>query len=442
MRANLWTLTALLTFGCGGSEAQSTKTGPLPAATAAPERGIGDFPKLNPARDWPWWRGGSRSGIAPAEAAPPVRFGESENVAWRAAVPGRGHASPTIVGDRVFLATADEAAQVQSVVAFDRAGGRQLWKTDVSRGGFPRAIHAKNTHATPTVACDGERLIVVFFHHETAQATALDFDGKQLWQVTAGPFNPQRYEYGYAPSPVLFEQTVIVTSEYDGDSFLAALDRASGREVWRAKRPNNISFSPPVVAHVAGRDQLLLSGADAVSSYDPNSGELLWSTKGTTAATCGTMVWDGDLVFASGGYPKSETCAVKADGSGTVVWKNNQKCYEQSMITVGGYLYALTDGGVMFCFRNTDGQEMWRERLRGPVSSSPVFAGGHIYWANEAGTYYVFKPNHERFELVAEIQLGSEAFASPAVGGRQLFLRTSTHVDGRRQEWLYCFEAK
>lgn len=442
MRTALGMLAALLMLGCNGSEAQQAKTGPLPAATAAPERGIGDFPQLNPAGDWPWWRGGSRSGVAPADAAPPVRFGETENVAWRAAVPGRGHASPTVVGDRVYLATADEAEQVQSVVAFARADGKQLWKTDVSRGGFPRAIHSKNTHATPTVACDGERLFVVFFHHETAQATALDFDGKQLWQVTVGPFNPQRYEYGYAPSPVLFKQTVIVTSEYDGDSFLAALDRATGREVWRVQRPNNISFSTPVVAHVAGRDQLLLSGADAVSSYDPNTGELLWSTPATTAATCGTLVWDGDLVFASGGYPKSETCAVQADGSGTVVWKNNQKCYEQSMITVGGYLYALTDAGVMFCFRNTDGHEMWRERLRGPVSSSPVFAGGHIYWANEAGTYYVFRPNHERFELVAENRPGADAFASPAVNGKQLFLRTSTTTDGRRQEWLYCFETK
>lgn len=442
MRTIISVAAAVVLLGCNGSEAQSTKTGPLPAATAAAEHGIADFPGLDPLRDWPWWRGPTRNGVAAAGAVVPTQFGDAQNVLWKSPVPGRGHSSPTVVGNRVYLATADESAKVQSVVAFDRATGSQLWKTDVSQGGFPRAIHAKNTHATPTVACDGERLFIVFHHHETAQATALDFDGKVLWQVGAGPFNPQRYEYGYAPAPVIYKQTVIVTSEFDGDSFIAALDRATGREVWRTRRPNNISFSPPVVAHVAGRDQLLISGAQTVTSFDPNTGELLWSTEATTAATCGTMVWDGDLVFASGGYPKAETCAIKADGSGTVVWKNNQKCYEQSLITVGGYVYGLTDGGVLYCWRGSDGNEMWRERLSGPVSASPVLAGGHIYWANEAGTHYVFKPNPTQYEPVAQNQLGEDSFASPAVAGNQLFLRTSTHVDGRRQEWLYCFGTK
>ena len=111
------------------------------------------------------------------------------------------------------------------------------------------------------------------------------------------------------------------------------------------------------------------------------------------------MVWDGDIVFASGGFPKPETLAVKADGSGKVLWRNNQKCYEQSMLAYNGYLYGLTDGGVMFCWRGTDGQEMWKHRLTGPVSASPVLAGGNIYWANELGTLYVFIPTPERFEI-------------------------------------------
>ena len=404
----------------------------------AQDRGIADFPKLSVERDWPWWRGPSRNGVAASDATPPTKWSNTENVTWKTPVPGRGHSSPIVVGDKVFLETADEAKKVQSVVAFDRKTGKQLWKTDISTGGFPRANHPKNTEASPTLACDGERLYAAFFHHETLQATALDLNGKKVWQKTVGPFNPRQFEYGYAPSPTLYRETVIFSAEYDGDSAITALDRKTGDQVWRTKRQSSITFSTPVVAHVAGKDQLLISGANQVASYDPANGKQLWTTPGTTAATCGTMVWDGDIVFASGGYPKAETLAVKGDGSGTVLWKNNQKCYEQSMLAHNGYVYGLTDNGILFCWQGIDGKEMWKERLRGPVSSSPIIAGGNIYQANELGTCYVFKPNPEKFDPVAENQLGDEAFPSPAVVGGQMFIRTATRSGGKRQEMLYC----
>jgi outer membrane protein assembly factor BamB len=342
------------------------------------------------------------------------------------------------VGDHIFLATADDQAQTQSVVAFDRRTGRQRWQRTVSQGGFPEEIHSKNTHATSTVASDGERLFVAFFHHKTIQATALSLDGKILWQKTVGSFEPRRYEYGYAPSPVVYRGTVIVTGEYDGDAFIAALDRASGDEVWRIARPSNVSYSSPVVAHVAGRDQLLISGADQVTSYDPATGRLLWSVKGTTAATCGTVVWEGDMVFASGGFPGSETIAIRASGSGEVVWRNKQRSYEQSLLAHAGYLYGWTDSGVMYCWRTSDGQEMWKKRLQGPISASPIFAGGQVYWSNERGTTFVFRPNPEQFDLVAENKLGDDSFASPAVSRGQLFLRVAKRDGGERQEFLYC----
>jgi outer membrane protein assembly factor BamB len=177
---------------------------------------------------------------------------------------------------------------------------------------------------------------------------------------------------------------------------------------------------------------------DQVTSVNPIDGKLLWQVAGTTAATCGTMIWDGDVVFASGGYPKAETLAVKADGSGQVVWRNGLKCYEQSMIIVEGYIYALTDRGVLYCWRGSDGAEMWRERLEGPVSASPIFASGHIYWANEAGAMYVFRPNTKRFELAAQNQVGNEAFASPAISGDRLLLRVAQKVGKNRQEYLVC----
>lgn len=405
----------------------------------AADRGIADFPKLSAEKDWPYWRGPSRNGIAAEGQSVPTEFGDNKNVIWKTPVPGRGHSSPTVVGNLVVLETADEQAKQHSVVAFDRSTGKQLWKTDLSKQGFPAKNHAKNTEATPTVACDGERLFVTFFHAKTVVCTALDFKGKQVWQQVVGPFNPQSFPYGYAPSPTLYRNSVIISAEFDGVSSITALDRATGKQLWKTPRRESITFSTPVVAHVAGKDQLLISGAEKVSSYDPANGKKLWDVDGTTHATCGTMVWTDDIVVASGGYPKAETIAVKADGSGKVLWKNNQKCYEESMLALDGYVYALTGNGIMFCWRATDGEKMWEKRLAGPVSSSPVLAGGHIYQANEAGAWYVFKPNPQQFELIAENQLGDEAFPSPAVAGNQLFIRTATRAAGKRQEWLYCF---
>ena len=157
--------------GCSrAGDSLPEKVGPLPAANAAAEQGMLDFAALDPARDWPWWRGPTRNGVARPDAKPPVRFGDAENVVWRTPVPGRGHSSPIVVGERVYLTTADEAAQVQSVLTFDRATGRQLWQTEVNRGGFPASIHHNNTHATPTLASDGRQLIAAFFNNESVQA--------------------------------------------------------------------------------------------------------------------------------------------------------------------------------------------------------------------------------------------------------------------------------
>jgi outer membrane protein assembly factor BamB len=413
----------------------------LPLARAeAQDQGIADFPRLSSATDWPWWRGPMRNGIAVGSA--PTKFSDSDRVLWKTPVPGRGHSSPIVVGQKIFLTTADNSRQIHSVLAFDRIDGKQLWQVEVSRGGFPAKNHPKNTEATPTLASDGERLFATFFRHQTIQVTAIDFDGKQIWQHTVGAFNPKKYEYGFAPSPQLYRGMVIIAAEWDGQSFLAALDRASGKEVWRTPRPDNISFSTPVIAHLAGKDQLLLTGDDRLTSFDPASGKELWSTKAIATATCGTVVWSGDLVFGSGGYPQSETAAVKADGSGEVVWRNKQSLYEPSLIVADGYVYGFTGKGVMFCWRATDGREMWSERLQGPVSASPVLAGGHIYWANERGTLYVFKPNPDKFELVAKNQVGTDSFPSPAICGGQVFLRVGHGQGATRQEMLYCFGEK
>lgn len=392
--------------------------------------------------EWPWWRGASRDGKTTDATAIPTTFSETENVIWKTTVPGRGHGSPIVIQSLVIIPTADDQQQIHSVVAYDRITGKQAWKRDLNQGGFPARNHPKNTEASSTLASDGTLIFATFFHHKTVEVYALSLTGDVAWKKVAGDFDPKMYEYGYAPSPVLYQDMVIVTAEYDGDSFIKAFRRQNGEEVWAIKRPKSISFSSPVIANVAGRTQLMLSGHQFVSSYDPNDGTQLWSVMGTTFATCGTMVWDRNNVYASGGFPKAETIGVVADGSKKILWRNNKKCYEQSMLAHDGYVYALTDNGIAYCWDGQTGEQKWEKRLQGPVSASPVLLGDKILWANEGGSFFVWRASPEKFELLAENTLGDESFASPAVAGGQLFLRVAKQEAGKRQEYLFCIGNK
>ncbi len=393
-------------------------------------------------QNWTHWRGPTFNGVAAEGQQPAVRWTSDQNILWKTSVAGRGHSSPVIVGNQIFLTSADKADQVQAVLAFDRSTGKSSWATMINRGGLPKKIHSKNTHATPSVTSDGQRLFAVFCNHDQVQLAALDLQGKLLWKIVAGGYLPKKYTYGFAPSPVLYKNSVIVASDYDGSSFLAAFDKETGKELWRKPRQNQVSWASPIVGHVAGKDQLLVSGCNQVVAYDPNNGTQLWKCAGPASATCGTLVWEGDLVFASGGYPQKETLAVKADGSGEIVWRNREKAYEQSLLAHDGYLYAVTDGGIALCWAAKTGKEMWKKRLAGPVSASPILAGGNIYLSNEKGATFVFRANPAKFELLATNQLGDETFATFAICDSRIYLRAAKTTGGKRQETLYCIGSR
>jgi outer membrane protein assembly factor BamB len=227
-----------------------------------------------------------------------------------------------------------------------------------------------------------------------------------------------------------------VAADNQGGGWIAAVHRKTGEVAWRKARPAISTYSSPVVASVAGKEQLLISGCNEVSSFDPETGEALWSCPGTTEATCGTMVWDVQRVVASGGYPGSQTICVDA-ATGEEVWSNGENCYEQSLLLYDGYVYAVARNGA-FCWNAETGSEAWRGRVRGKFSASPVFAGGHIYATNEGGTTCVFKADPAEFELVAENQVGSETFSTLSICGGRIYLRVADHAGGKRQETLYC----
>lgn len=384
-------------------------------------------------RDWLQWRGPNGNGIAAADANPPLEWGEEKNIRWKALVPGRGHASPVVSGDLVVLATATKDGQF--VLAYDRNSGAIRWKARPHEGGLPEKLHKKNTAASSTIASDGERFFALFHNGGDLVLTALDRAGETLWQKDLGGFSCD-YGFGYSASPTIYRDTVIVSSEF-GDGWIAAVRRADGSEAWRVPRKVGTTYSSPIVASVSGKEQLLLSGADEVTAFDPASGRRLWAAPGSCRVTCGTLVWGDGLVFASGGFPNKETLAVRADGTGEVAWKNGDKSYEQSMIYHEGHLYTLNDNGIAVCWEGETGKEKWKVRLGGPVSSSPVLADGRIYATNERGITHVFSPNPEKFEKLAENALGDEGFATPVFVGGEVFLRTAEQ-GAERQEYLYC----
>lgn len=385
--------------------------------------------------DWPGWRGPTHDGHAESGQRVPIRWGESKNVLWKVALPGRGHASPTVVGDRIFLPTADEEKEVQSVLCLERQTGRKLWKTDLHQGGFPTKGHRRKSHASSSVAWDGERLFVNFMSGNAVHTSALDRNGKVLWQTKISDYVIHQ---GYGSSPFIYKSLVIVAADNKGGGALAGLDRRSGKIVWKVGRPETPNYPSPVVYHVAGRDQLFMSGCDHVSSFDPLTGRKLWEIEESTTECVVTIVTDGQRVFTGGGYPRNHTVAVMADGSGKVAWANTTRVYVPSMIVNQGHLFATTDSGMAVCWNSATGKEAWKERLGGDFFASPVMLDGRIYATNVRGNTYVFKATPEEFKLLAENQLGYESYASPVICDNLIYLRVAEREGEARREYLYC----
>jgi outer membrane protein assembly factor BamB len=384
------------------------------------------------ANDWPCWRGADGSGVN-REAGPfPITWSPTKNVEWKTLIPGRGHASPVVVGDAVFLATAD--AETQSLVCLDRRTGAHRWTTTLFRGGIMGG-NPKNSQASPTPATDGELVYVLLQNGGSVHLTAVDHSGAVRWSRPLGPYSP---DHGLGSSPLLHREMVLVLADCSAGGFAAAVHRLTGEILWRARHPGGSNYCTPVLTSFAGNTALVLAGGGVVDALDPAHGTAAWTCNAGAATIGNTLASDSERVYVSGGFPEKKVQAIALEPSpnNRVVWtveQSSQVAYVPSPIVEGGLLYLLNDGGVLSCLAAASGEKKWSKRVPGSYTSSPLFAGGRLYVVNEEGRTSVLKTSASKAEVEATNDLDEECYATPVAAGGRIYLRTLKH--------LYCLGA-
>jgi len=420
------------------------------------------------AQNWPSFRGAQANGIGTGSVPVAWDLAKGQNVAWKTPIPGLGLSSPVVWGNVVYVTTAvssagetkmvmkndsvvmadDQVAHTWRVLAIDRRSGKILWDTVVHEG-VPRVKrHIKSSFANATPATDG-RYVVALMGAEVL--VCLNSSGKVVWKKTLELNNPKDV-FDQASSPVLYKGTVILQNDRSKGSYLAAYDLASGKDVWRVERNEGSSWSTPSVLtgrDGAGkpRDVLVTQSGKFIRGIDPTSGKDLWQMTQNDPEP-----WDripapvaaGDLVFVTGGNPARPVFAIRAAASGDITLAKDQTtgagiswvgtrggAYMPTPIAMDGLLYVLRENGVLSAYRAASGELVYQQRLGrgGYFSASPVAARGNLYLTNDDGEVFVVRAG-EKFEVVQQNNMGEMCFATPAITGDLLVVRTQKHLVG------------
>lgn len=389
------------------------------------------------ASDWPQFRGPTGQGHAPDQAVP-LTWSETENVAWKTAVPGRGWSSPVIADGLVWLTTAAtdrEAGTSLRLLAYDTTTGDAAMDVEVFAISDTTLLNQKNSFASPTPAIDpdGGRVYVHFGAQGTAAVAAGGASaGEVLWR-TRFPYTSQ---HGNGGSPILHDGRLIVSIDGYDTAFLVAVDAGTGEERWRAVRPAPISqaYSTPLAIRVDEAEQIVNVSAFRTTAHQPETGRELWRVEYPGGfSNVSRPVYGHGLVYLSTGFNEPVLLAVRPTGKGDVTdsevaWRLRRGApLTVSPILVGNELYAVTDSGIATCIDAPTGDIHWQQRLGGNHSASPVFVGGRIYFQNEEGVTTVIAPGTE-FERLARNELDGSTLASVAVAGGAFFVRTATHL--------------
>lgn len=414
--------------------------------------------------NWPQWRGPDGLGVS-TETGLPTEWSPTRNIVWKTEIPGRGHSSPIVWGDRLFLTTSFKGQPVPGgrkapvhldfsykpgyvhpdavdieyfhtvkVLALDANTGRIVWEKTAYEGLMFDDHHRKNTYASPTMVTDG-RMAFAFF--ESLGVYAYDFAGTLQWKTDLGGII--KAGLGPGTSPVIYENLLILQcdQEMGQGSYIIALERSTGREVWRAARTTRRSWATPLLVKVGDHVELVASGAEKVMAYNPATGKELWRANGTQSHPIPSPVAGHGLVIMSAGSQAKRALAIRLGGAGdltdspSVVWRYNKgTAYVPSPILYGKYLYLMTDTGILTCLDAMNGAVVY-EGGRVPVpatfTASPVAFDDRILLTSEDGDTFVIKagPTHE---VLRTNSVGEPVYASPAIANGRIFIRGAHHL--------------
>jgi len=417
--------------------------------------------------DWPQFRGPHASGVDTNQALPVDWNVEAgRNVRWQTPLPGLGHASPVISGGRIYVATAigpadkelkvglygdiepvsEQGAYQWRLLAVERASGKIIWNVP-GQEATPRVKrHPKSTHCNSTPATDGHRIVTIF---GSEGLFCFDMDGKPLWKKDLGPMDAGFFmvpsaQWGFASSPVIYDGKVIVLCDVQTNSFLAAFDLGSGKELWRTPRADVPTWGCPAIIEGAGHTQIAVNGWHRSAGYDFSTGKELWWLKGGGDIPVPTPIFANGLIYLTSAHGNSrpmrairpeatgDITAAKSDGTNNgVAWVHPREGnYMQTPIAVGNRVYGCSDSGVVTSFDGKSGKIFYSERLNGPpqgYTASPVSDGRNLYFPGETGKVLVV-PATDTFSTIATNDLGDICMASPAIADGTLFFRTRSKL--------------
>ncbi len=422
--------------------------------------------------NWPQFRGPNGSGVADG-AQPPLQWdGEKgTNVAWKVPIPGLSVASPVVWGDRIYLVTAvgadgsqtfrtglygdtdsvnDKTPHSWKVMALDKANGKVLWEQTATSGVPKTKRHAKSSQASPSPVTNG-KVVVAYFGSEGLYA--YNTAGKLLWKKdlglqNAGWFFDPDSEWGAASSPIIHKNSVIVQCDRQKDSFIAAYELDSGKELWRTARSEIPTWGTPIL--VPGKDvtEVVTNGSKGIRGYDADTGKELWTMGPNSEVVCTTPVAANGLIYVTAGYPPVQpiyairqgsrgdlTLKGGATSSEAIAWSYSRGgVYLPSPLLVGEHLYTLNNNGILTAYDAKSGTRVYQQRIGagGSYAAAPVAANGRIYLSSEDGDVYVVKAGAQ-FELLAHNKMGEILMATPAISGDLFLVRGHKHLFAIRQ---------
>lgn len=382
--------------------------------------------------EWSRFRGPNGQGVSDAATIPATWTEKDYN--WKVELPGGGHSSPVVWGDRLFVTSADAESAKRILLCLKAADGTTLWKREYESKPCP--LNGLNSYAVTTPAVDAQRVYMAWGTPDEQPVVALDHDGKDLWRRDLGPFQSQ---HGHGPSLIAMGATVIVPNDQLGKSFLAALDAATGKTLWETERNSRrAAYSTPCVYQADGRaaELIFTSTAHGITSVDPVTGKVNWEAGdvfpervvsspvvagGLILGTCGTAGKGRSVVAVR---PPAKGSAAAAE----VAWELKKDApYVPTSVCRGGLVFTWTEGGVVQCLRAATGEPVWRERVDGNYYASPVCVGGRIYNVSTKGDVVVVDAA-EQFKLLGRNPLGEKSHATPAVAAGRMYLRTWSHL--------------